>query len=237
MEFIEKYLQSRWNFMRNIGNVIKYSIRGLRNLYIIEVILLVLSFIGGSFITRFTMGFDTIAMLSIIIVGNFIAHIIVFSCQVSKDYGRLLFLTPIKGSEFIIAKILELGIVQLVVIIINTLAVIINGGKVQEILFISISLGLTLLLAYIIIISLIIIYGSYFNSVALVIVSIILSINFGGIILGFLTNRLFRVLPYIYLRFGLFMEINLFEVLIYGGVVLALVMFAKKLLDTRLDIV
>lgn len=223
--------------MRNIGNVIKYSMRGLRNLYIVEGILLVLSFIGGGFITRFTMGFDSMAMLSIIVVGNFIAHIIVFSCQISKEYGKLLFLTPIKASEFIIAKILELGIVQLVVVGVNTLGVIINGGKAQEILFISISLGLSLLVAYIIIISLTIIYGTYFNSVALVIVLVILSMNFGGIILGFLTNRLFRVLPYMYLRFGFFVEINVFEFLIFGGVILTLIMFAKKLLDRRLDIV
>ncbi len=92
-----KIIKNKSIKMKNIFSIAKYSFRTLRIMYLIEAIILVLALGSSSFLSKFTQGLDLIPAVSILIATNFIAHIIIFSMQLSKEYGRLLFLAPISG--------------------------------------------------------------------------------------------------------------------------------------------
>ena len=118
--------------MKNILNIMKYSFKSLRILYFIEFLILLVGLVSGKFLSQFTGGWDVLAIVSTIATMNFISYIILFSKQISKDYGYLLFLTPIKGIEFIVGHLLGLVSANLIVIIIALIVNLINIGEINS---------------------------------------------------------------------------------------------------------
>ena len=225
--------------MKNILNIMKYSFKSLRILYFIEFLILLVGLISGKFLSQFTGGWDVIAIVSTIATMNFISYIILFSKQISKDYGYLLFLTPIKGIEFIVGHLLELVSANLIVIIIALIVNLINTGEINSgILQTSITVIMGLITAYLIITALIGIFSSYIRNTFLSIIAIIIIFSIGSLIYDFITSIILSIMPYVYITIG---NSNIIEIDVISSIlgiltVLALQIIAGKYIDKKIDI-
>lgn len=224
--------------MKNIINIMKYSFKGLRIFYFIELIILIIGVAGGRILEQITGGWDSIALLSTVFTANFIVGIIIFSTQISKDHGRLLFLAPIKGMEFIIGNFLQLVIVNLGVLIISILTLLINTGSINsDIVLMNVIVAGSLMLAYLIITSLIAIFGSYINNTFLVVMAVIFGSMIGDVIYELITSFILSVMPYVYMTIDNIIEIDLISVLFAVLTIVSLQVIAGKHIDKKLDIV
>ncbi|HAK42476.1 MAG TPA: hypothetical protein DCM59_06915 [Clostridium sp.] len=226
--------------IKNILGIAKYTFRTLRIMYLIEAVIIVLALGSSSFLSKYTLGLDLIPAISILLTMNFISHMIIFSMQLSKEYGRLLFLTPISGIDFILGNLLELVLVNLFIVMILNLGVIVNSGSVSSIVFflsLSVSVGTTI--AYLIITALIAILGSYIRSTSLCVLAVIGACIVGDIIYSFIANIILHFLPYVYMTIGKYgsIEIDIFSVLIDTLAIIILQLVAANIIDKKLDIV
>ncbi|SDO92589.1 hypothetical protein [Clostridium gasigenes] len=225
--------------MKNILNIIKYSFKSLRILYFIEFLILLVGLVSGKFLSQFTGGWDVLAIVSTIATMNFISYIILFSKQISKDYGYLLFLTPIKGIEFIIGNLLGLVSANLIVIIIALIVNLINIGEINSgILQTSVTVIMGLITAYLIITALIGIFSSYIRNTFLSIIAIIIIFSIGSLIYDFITSIILSIMPYVYITIGnsYIIEIDVISSIIGILTVLALQIIAGKYIDKKIDI-
>lgn len=226
--------------IKNILGIAKYTFRTLRIMYLIEAVIIVLALGSSSFLSKYTLGLDLIPAISILLTMNFISHMIIFSMQLSKEYGRLLFLTPISGIDFILGNLLELVLVNLFIVMISNLGVIVNSGSVSSIVFslsLSVSIGTTI--AYLIITALIAILSSYIRSTSLCVLAVIGACIVGDIIYSFIANIILHLLPYVYMTIGKYgaIEIDIFSVLIDTLAIIILQLVAANRIDKKLDIV
>lgn len=228
------------NNRKNIINIMKYSFRTLRLTYIIEAVILILGLCSSSLISRFTLGLDLVPTVSIALTINFIAHIILFSCQLSKDHGRLLFLTPIKGIEFILGNFLELLLVNGFIVALISIAGTVNtNGFASELSTISLTIFIGLMVGYLIITALIAIFSCYIKSTILCIFAVIFGSMFGNMIYDLLSRVILYLFPYFYLsigRLGL-IKIDIFSVILDIITLLALQIVAAYMIDKKLDII
>lgn len=228
--------------MKNILNIMKYSFKSLRILYFIEVILLLVGLIIGNFLSQFTGGWDVIAMVSTIATMNFIAHIILFANQLSKEYGYLLFLTPIKGIEFIVGNLLELVSANLIVIILVLIVNLINTGAINtEILQTSVAVATGLIMGYLIITSLIGIVSPYIRNTFLAVIAIIIISVLGGGIYDFITSIILNVMPYVYIAINIgnsnIIEIDIISSILSILTIMGLQLIAASYIDKKIDII
>ncbi|MBU3103132.1 hypothetical protein [Clostridium gasigenes] len=225
--------------MKNILNIMKYSFKSLRILYFIEFLILLVGLVSGKFLSQFTGGWDVLAIVSTIATMNFISYIILFSKQISKDYGYLLFLTPIKGIEFIVGHLLGLVSANLIVIIIALIVNLINIGEINSgILQTSVTVIIGLITAYLIITALIGIFSSYIRNKFLSIIAIIIIFSIGSLIYDFITSIILSIMPYVYITIG---NSNIIEIDVISSIlgiltVLALQIIAGKYIDKKIDI-
>ncbi|MBU3106779.1 hypothetical protein [Clostridium gasigenes] len=225
--------------MKNILNIMKYSFKSLRILYFIEFLILLVGLVSGKFLSQFTGGWDVLAIVSTIATMNFISYIILFSKQISKDYGYLLFLTPIKGIEFIVGNLLGLVSANLIVIIIALIVNLINIGEINSgILQTSVTVIMGLITAYLIITALIGIFSSYIRNTFLSIIAIIIIFSIGSLIYDFITSIILSIMPYVYITIGnsYIIEIDVISSIIGILTVLALQIIAGKYIDKKIDI-
>lgn len=249
MKYIEKFLQSNFGKgvnMRNIINLLKYNFGNYHTsksiiFYIIGLVILCFNSIGiftripivGQIISLMNIGF-IVTFLVII----FIWSIVRFQMQISKEKGRLLFTFPIKSSEFIIAKIIEFIILQGGIVLISYMLSLISGNDFRELVGMSsvaVMFGTTV--AYIVIISFITIVSSYINNTALCILTVVIG---GSIIQGFaegIIKRVTNFLPYLYMKIGTFIEIDIIHSLLSLAWIIFIVYLAIYHLDKELDII
>lgn len=224
--------------MKNVLNIMKYSFKGLRVFYFIELIVMVIGVASSRLIANFTGGWDIIALVSVIFTTNFIGSIILFSTEVSKENGRLLFLTPIKGIEFIIGNLLQLIVVDLAVLFITLISNVINTGSINMyILLIAAVIAYGLLLGYLVITSLIAIIASYIKNTFTAVVSVIFTCMIGSIIYETITCIILGILPHVYMTIGNRISIDLLSVILSTITLIALQVIAAKHIDKKLDIV
>lgn len=226
--------------IKNILNISKYTFRTLRIMYLIEAVILVLALGSSSFLSKFTLGFDLIPAISLLLIINFIAHIIIFSMQLSKEYGRLLFLTPISGIDFILGNLLELILTNSFIVIISNLNIMVNSNNMTSMIFsISLSILFGIIIGYLIITALIAILGSYIKSTALCVLAVIATWIIGDIIYSFISNLLLLLFPYWYITIGKYraIEVDIFSMLINLIVLITLQLIAANRIDRKLDIV
>lgn len=245
MRYIESFLGA--NRMRNIVNIIKYNIRESAILYSIEVGLLLLVCIIAKFsnignFINIGNGFSGIPTSSFIISVlfiiptavcimsiNFVIAIINFSKQISKDRGRLIFMTPVKGGEFMVAKYLEFIVTNLpffIVAIIPIISIEINPISIDIIVpFFG------MLMTYIIITSLIVIARSHVNKTILVVILVII----GLMLVGGLTDSIKYMLPNAYISIN---EVNFELIKPISNIIIMIILsiFASKNLNSKLDI-
>lgn len=223
--------------MKNVLNIMKYSFKGLRVFYFIELIVMVIGVASSKLIADFTGGWDIIALVSVVFTTNFIGSIILFSTEISKDNGRLLFLTPIKGIEFIIGNLLQLMIVDLGILFITLISNVINTGSVNiDILLIAAVIAYGLLLGYLVITSLIAIIASYIKNTFTAIVSVILTFIIGSVMYEIIASIILWVLPYVYMTIGNRISIDVLSVILSTVTLIALQVVAAKHIDKKLDI-
>lgn len=226
--------------IKNILGIAKYTFRTLRIMYLIEAVIIVLALGSSSFLSKYTLGLDLIPSISILLTMNFIAHMIIFSMQLSKEYGRLLFLTPISGIDFILGNLLELILVNLFITIIVTLSAMVNSGNFPSIVLnISLSVSLGTTIAYLIITSLIAILSSYIRSTSLCVLAVIGACIVGDIIYSFIANIILHFLPYVYMTIGKYgaIELDIFAIIIDTLALIILQLVAANRIDKKLDIV
>lgn len=232
-------LSIKQNSTKNIISVAKHTFKTLRITYIVEGIILLLALFSNSFFSRFTQGLDLVPTISILFTINFIAHLIVFSLQISKDHGNLLFLTPINGMQFILGHFLELLSVDFLILLIIGLVGSINAHSFASLLITSsIGILLGLLSAHLIISAAIAIVSSYIRSTGLCVFIVILICIIGEGVYGWLNRSIISFLPYFYMSIGRlgFIEIDLFSVLIDIIALIGLQIAAAYMIDKKLDI-
>lgn len=222
--------------MKNIKNILWFSLRSYKIFYAILLSILLGLSILDIFILGCPTGEDLISFMSIITIVAFIFLIIQFCNEISKGQGRLLFMTPIKAWEFLSAKyILHTG-VQIIIVASTSLIAFFGNVKLESEIFIT---GLSLLCSfaviYIIICSLIIIYGSYISNEGIVVVLVVITSIILPSLLGFIVEMLLYYLPYFYLRIGVF-EIDILFTIIMIALFGSMIYISNRLLDTKLDI-
>lgn len=163
---------------------------------------------------------------------NFVISIINFSKQLSKDRGRLLFITPVKGGEFMVAKYLEFIVTNLpffIVAIIPIMKIATNRIDVSTSMIICFFGGI--LMTYMIITSLIVIARSYVNKTILVVILVIT----GLMVLGGLKDAIEYMLPDAYSSIN---EVNfgLVKPILDIIIMIILSIFASENLNSKLDI-
>ena len=209
--------------------------------YIVGLVILCFNFIGmfaripilGEMISLLNIGF-VVTFLSI----NFIWSLVRFQTQISKEKGKLLFTLPIKSHEFIIAKIIEFILIQGIIVFITMLMTLISGNSLRDLVNLSsIAVMYGTIIAYIIIISFMVIFSSYIKNTALYILSVVIG---GSIIQGIvegIIKTITNFLPYIYMKIGTFIEIDLVHSLLSLSWIIFIVYLAIYHLDKELDII
>lgn len=222
--------------MKNIKNILWFSLRSYKIFYAILLSILLGLSILDIFILGCPTGEDLISFMSIITIVAFIFLIIQFCNEISKGQGRLLFMTPIKAWEFLSAKYILHTVVQIIIVASTSLIAFFGNVKLESEIFIT---GLSLLCSfaviYIIICSLIIIYGSYISNEGIVVVLVVITSIILPSLLGFIVEMLLYYLPYFYLRIGVF-EIDILFTIIMIALFGFMIYISNRLLDTKLDI-
>lgn len=232
--------------MNNIINLLKYNfgkyhMSKSKIFYIIGLVILCFNFIGmftripilGEMLSLLNIGF-VVTFLSI----NFIWSLVRFQTQISKEKGKLLFTLPIKSHEFIMAKIIEFILIQGIIVFITMLMTLISGNSLRDLVNLSSTAVMYgTIIAYIIIISFMVIFSSYIKNTALCILVVIIG---GSIIQGIvegIIKAITNFLPYIYMKIGTFIEIDLVHSLLSLSWIIFIVYLAIYHLDKKLDII
>lgn len=224
---------------KNIFGIMKYTFISLRIPYIIEAVIWCLAFIPNLFISKISHGVDLIPTISIALIINFVSHLVVLARQLSKEDGRLLSLTPVKGGELLLGNFLELLSVDLVITIIPFLWSYILSGKTPSLLIsIIIPMMYGLILSYLALAPIIAIASSYIASTGLKVLAVILGSIIGNSIYDFISKGILKLLPYFYFSFdGVYSgEIDIFAFMLGLLTIVGLYIFAAHNINKKLDI-
>ena len=178
-----------------------------------------------------------IPVISVILLISLISAIVKFMKSISSEEGRLLFLAPIKGWEFLIGKYVGFIIEGIILVLLTIIGTAISGGEIGMLSITSISILWGFLVLLILITTLTIIYKSYFNSTGIcILLTVITMAIFGGII-SILELICYIALPSVYLIIGDFLEINLFNTFVYIVIFVGLIYMSINHIDKKLDII
>ena len=184
------------------------------------------------------MSIMNIAFISTFLGINFVTSIIKFISQISKDNGKLIFTLPIKSWEFMIAKYIEFIILQGSIAVVAYIVSSLSGNTMAEVVkMASFGVAFGTIAAYIVITSFIVIFSTYIYNIGLCILSVKVG---GGIIQGFdagINKFITNLFPYVYLKIGSFIEIDLISMLLGILWVGILATMAVNHLDKKLDII
>lgn len=230
--------------MKNISKILKYSIRNYKMLYLVEGILLILTLLGGivksnTFFGQIISSISIASLSIVVIIINTVAQIVLFYKQIRKEYGSLLFLMPIKGYEFIIAKIMEVILVYLAIVLINIISVVLMYGT-KNLLFnynFEAIYGLSSYVIWVIVLMLIIaIMTTYIFRGSIRVITIIGIETVGMGIYHWIVSIITDILPYINIVSSAGNRFNLVEISVNVLAIIALAVFATKRIDESLDI-
>lgn len=232
--------------MNNVIKILKYNLGKYHTgsskiLYIIGFTFLVINtlatFIRIPMISELMSLLD-IALISTFLGLNFIASIIRFVKQISKEKGRLLFTLPVKSSEFFVAKILEFIIIQGAIVIVTYILSLLSGNSLVELIRLSsTTIMYGTIIAYVIVISFIVIFVSYIKNIALSLVAVVI----GGSAISGVVERIIQLVtnffPYFYIQIGSFMKFDIIYSILGLGWIIFLVYIAIYHLERKLDII
>lgn len=232
--------------MKNIINLLKYNFGKYytsksKVFYIVGLVILCFNFIG--MFTRIPFLSEIVSLLNVGFVVtflsiNFVWQIVRFQTQISKEKGKLLFTFPIKSNEFMLAKIIEFIIIQGIIVLITNLAALASGNGLMGLINLSSTAVMYgTIIGFIIIISFMVICSSYIYNTALSVIAVLIG---GGIVQGivqWIIKSVTNLLPYIYIRIGNSIEIDLLYSLLSFAWIIFIVYIAIYHLDRKLDII
>ncbi|MGL6115113.1 MAG: hypothetical protein ACRC1R_08730 [Cetobacterium sp.] len=228
--------------MRNILNIMKYNIR--KNLIrdavgigvYIGIILLITSFLG-SFIG--TMVNFVVVILAIVFGG--IVSFFQFTSRLSKE-NALMFSTPIKSHEYLIAKVFEYIVKSMPFVLVLIFQMMYTNNIYGEVFsFINEPLNIILGLVYLgIMASLVELFFVFIWTKryikkywANILVTFIVAGIIGGAI-SFILEMSYKFIPYYYLSFS-GLKIGALEIVVIVIEIIVYFMLAKKSLDSGID--
>lgn len=224
--------------MKNIVNIIKFDIINKKVQLIIEGAVILFFIIQlSTFWSWIPSQYTFIPVISVILLISLISAIVKFMKSISSEEGRLLFLAPIKGWEFLVAKYIGFLIEGIVLVLLTIIGTAISGGELGMLSVTSISILWGFLILLILITTLTIIYKSYFKSTGIcVLLTVITMAIFWGII-SIVELICYIALPSVYLIIGDFLEINLFNSFIDIAIFAGLIYMSINRIDKKLDII
>lgn len=223
--------------MKNIINIIKYNLKSQKIALIIEAIIITLGLpLGIVFGLIFPGEFYYTPVISVALSINFIVAIVRFIKALSSEDGRMIFIAPISGWQFILAKFLEFLMIQIAVIILVCILTVISSGGISLILSVSSSILLGVSTAYIFITSFIVIISCYFNKVSMRVFMTIVAMILFGIVIGSLKGINVLALPYFYVSIGNLIMLNIMNIIIDIIAYLGLIAGSIYCFDNKLDI-
>lgn len=224
--------------MRNIISIIKYDFKSQKTQIIIQmgilIFLVLQSFWGNSW---FPAEFKFIPIVSIFLLINLIVSIVKYIRGITTDEGRLLFMAPIKGWEYVLSKYIEYIVASVIIALIALIGVILGDGSSQLYIISSVGMifGFTGIL--ILITSFATIYNSHFNKKSVSVILTIVSLVLYGLVVSILQIAGLFVFPRVYMIVGNFFEINIFESIIEILSICILVYLNIYHIDKKLDII
>lgn len=225
--------------VKNIQNLMKYIFWSHKTIYIISVVVIVLGLVLDGFIGKFTRGVELIPTITLLLTVNIIAHLIMFSREVSKEHGKLLFMTPINGSEFILGNLFEFIGSQLIITMIPVIWNWIAAGKITKPLFsIAFPSFFGFLTFYLMVTAIMAIINCYVKESGLRALCVIGALIIGNMVYGLISKLILSILPYIYISIsGVYnTEIDLFSCLISIAALVALQFCAAYHISNKLEI-
>lgn len=230
--------------MKNIVNIIKYSLKEYKVLYMVETLILFITFLSGIFkegnLSTLIHSASIMGISIIIIIINTVAQVVLFTNQIKKEQGALLFTTPIKGIEFIVAKAIEVIGIYLAILVINIIYLIIKFGFTQ--LFMQ--YGFTMIygvFSYIIWIVVLLFFipvvNSYISKSGLRVLVIILLETIGMSIYSAIVSLIVSILPYVNIVTNSGIRYNLVEIAINIAAIITLGIYSSKRIDNNLNII
>lgn len=223
--------------MRNIVNIIKIDIINKKVQLIIQNAVILFFIIQLSTIWSWISSeYIFIPVISVTLIISLISAIVKFMKSISSEEGRLLFLAPIKGWEFLAAKYIGFLIDGTVLILLSIVGAAISGGELSMLSVTAISILCFSLILLILITTLTIIYKSYFNSTGICIILTVITMGILGGAISILQLICYIALPSLYLIVGEVLEINLFNSFINIVIFSGLIYLSIKCIDEKLDI-
>ena len=232
--------------MRNIINLLKYNFGRYHTsksviFYVIGIIVLLFNSMG--LFIKLPIAAQIISVLNMSFIVTFLAatfiwSIIRFKSQISKEKGRLIFTSPIKSHEFMIAKIIEFIIIQgIIVFLANIVSLISRNDFMNLISTTSIAVMIGTTVGYITIICFITIFLSYIKNTALCVLAVIFGVGIIQVLIESVINVIVSFFPYIYIKFGTFFSIDIIYSVINLIWLVFLVWLSIYHLDKKLDII
>lgn len=224
--------------MKNIVNIIKFDIINKKVQLIIEAaVILFFTIQLSTFWSWIPSEYTFIPVISVILLISLISTIVKFMKSISSEEGRLLFLAPIKGWEFLFAKYIGFTIEGITIVVLTIIGAAISGGELGMLAVTSISILWAFLILLIFITTLSIIYKSYFNSTGICIILTVITMVVVSGVISILELICYIALPSVYLIIGDFLEINLFNSFVYIVIFVGLIYMSINHIDKKLDII
>lgn len=218
--------------MKNIMKLLKYNLTYDKKTY---------NLIGIAFILLVLLAWlpaATIIVSTAFTIWYFVASVTNFIKCISKQEGRLLFQSPIKGWEFMCAKYLEYLIVTIVVmilfIIVSLLGSIILIDTYGVILIAMMAIVVTFE-SYVVITSSVVIANCYFTKRWKAIVATVITLGIFNIISKFIVTIIQSVTPLIYISI-MGMKFDLIIVILQLIVSISIFTIVIKHFDKKLEI-
>lgn len=223
----------------NVKGVVKYSFLGLKERYIVQVVFLGLVAILNVFIGKYTMGLEFIPVLAIGFTINLIGTLSIFNKQLSKEYGRLMFLAPINGLEFVLGNILQMFLANLSIGVMCILWASIFAGFVPQMLTsMVISMVFGFLSIYLVLSSGFVIASRYINNSGLKVFLVLIFSMLGTAVFYRILFIILKAFPYIYISLSGWINCNIdiFKLLFTLLALISLQFVAINFIDNKLDI-
>lgn len=229
--------------MENIINIIKYSIKNYKLLYIVEAVIIGISFLTGivneGIVSNLISSATVMGISMMVIIINTVAQVVLFTKQINKEQGYLFFAAPINGKQFIVAKIIEVIGVYLMIFIINILYLLIKFGLNNLFVqhgFTAIYGAFSYVIWIVVLLFFIAIVTSYIASTGLRVLAILALEVIGMPIYSTVISLIVYILPYINIVTEGGKRYNIIEIAINFVAIILLGVYCAKRIDNNLNI-
>lgn len=241
--------------MKNIKNILQYKIfylnMSLKTSVILECISCLIYFVFIKFLTiqnkRLALGMldieaINVAVISVGVIGTLIMAIIRMCNEIGKEEGRLLFLAPIRGIEYVMAQYLKFTVNTMGGVLVIIIICLLNGLDKEQLKVYAVVGTLIYILTFClfaIITSMVLIVRSYVKTTSLCVVAIVIGCSVYQAIIEILRYSFEKIGLTVYMYIensGQTIEIELISLVIRIALIICLVVVGIKHFDKKLEI-